>query len=540
MAKIQPTADITRATPRGRSSVARIGVVPQVVDEGYGGMGKALRNLAIEHEDNRNRYEYNKAKNDFLILKTKQDRAFDQDEDYKTFDNRYTGALNEGLGQIAGNISDLGLRNEFVSNSQVHIEQGRTRIGDLAWNKERDFERSAIGQQLVSLREVGLTDDMVVARDQVNDVLDSGVKMGWVKREEAGEMFRAWKNDTAIGRLEMMAPENRVEALKQPWAKELPGDTRAKLIRESEDSVVATKAIATVQKYLDDELDETVAREKMRKIGNTKLRKETERRWDYAYGKQQIADLEQQSEVSDNVLDFIKKGKTIDQYREKNSDKFDLLTPGQENNLYRAEAASVKGRREHNNQEVIKKLRTLRERGEYIELRRFFLDNFDELNKTNYDAWRKIAIDGETPDDVESLLTFQQQVAAKIKTKTDRPEMNTAMDKWYMDYQRRNQNKLPSDDEVSKAIDGFMMNIVLDKGFIWDTDSPLFKITDEEWSATWVSMDSSDWKQTAKESKDPKTLADTRGYFINKGYAPTRAEFIGVYQRLRNSRGTNR
>ncbi len=129
MARIPNPDSIARQPIDGVAPVTGLNV--RDVGAGFDMVAGALD----EQREKIDRSQLAKAESDFLVLKAKQDNAYDQDEDYRTIQERYQGQMEEGLGKIATTIENAQLRNEFVSRYRVSVVEGTERMADVAWNK---------------------------------------------------------------------------------------------------------------------------------------------------------------------------------------------------------------------------------------------------------------------------------------------------------------------------------------------------------------------------------------------------------------------
>jgi hypothetical protein len=288
MPKIPDASSISRSIASGQRSVRGIDTRSFAPIELAQSIGRMV--------DKRDKFETTKAETAFLTAKNTQDNAYDQDTDYGTIEERYSSEMDKSLGEISMGISNPAARAEFINRNQLRVGQGRERIKKVAFGKERDFERNHVNESLINLRELVVTgdpDDVNNARETVKGLINSAIEMGYYDNEEAGNIKRKWRSDSAVGRLNTMDPADRIEALKMAWAKDLPSDVRQKLHDQAEEATFAQKAVDTVDEYLLADLDRGEAMEKSGKIKDEKLRKEVERRFDYMHGKQQEFETEQ-------------------------------------------------------------------------------------------------------------------------------------------------------------------------------------------------------------------------------------------------------
>ena len=522
MVKIPSASNIPRAVASGQRQVTSIDTRNFAPTE----LAQALKGMV----DERDRYESSKAESDFLILKNKQDNAYDQDEDYKTIGERYTSSVDKGLAEVSMGITNPRVRAEFLQRNRLRIEQGKERMKGVAFGKEKDFERNSVNDSLNSLREMTLTgspEDVATARQTVNARLDSAVSMGYYTNEQAGKVKQQWKVDAAIGRLKMMAPKDRVEALKQPWSNDLPSDTRAVLTRDAEKASMAQQAVDTVDEYLLADMDRGEAMEKSGKIEDERLRKEVERRFDYMYGKQQEIETEERAEVFDEFYLPIRQGDiTVDDIP---ADKLSVLTPQQQNSLFNAQASSVGKSRTVSDRATIDTLHGLQQSGRYRELREYFMANTDKLNETSFNQWSKISQKGEMPVEIKSMLSTQQRMTAKLQNaqivdNTAKSKLSGAMDDWYMNYQFENQGKLPPDDQVDKQMDRLLLEF--DTTWWWGGTKPLFQMSDDEKQQVIGTI----------QEDDPELFKAIADAYYNRGVDPSPEIFLETYQNAKQQR----
>ena len=487
MAKIPDASRIQRVNPTGTARVVGI----DTRNSGFSEIGQALGKIA----DKRSRFEASKAETDFLMLKTKQDNAYDQDDDYATMDDRYTGGLTKSLGEIAANISDPQARADFTNRNKLRIEQGRGRIQDMAFGKEKDFERAGINEALTGLREIivtGSPEDVATARATAEARIDAAIDMGYYDNEEAAKVKKAWKADAAVGRLEMMEPENRLKALDLPFAKDLPSDVIAKLKRQGEEALLGEKSSANVDDYMKRDLSRGEMMLEASKITDDKLRKETERRADYMLKEQQQFITEERSEIYEEFYLPIRKGEIkIDDMP---VGQFEQLTPAQQNNLFSAQESSVGRVKQFSDRQVIDDLNGFKARGKFVEMREHFMAHSDQLNETDYKAWSQVSQKGDIPPEVESFFTdsniFKSKMAsAQITDKGEVEMLSSKFDKWYMGLQEpkivdgvKVDGKKPTDKEIYEKMDRLLMDAPTDIApWFWpDSTSKVFKLSDEQ------------------------------------------------------------
>lgn len=519
MPKIPSVTQLRREVPQGARPIATLDT--RGVGAPMAELGSVLEDIA----DKRLKYEVSKAETEFLIQKTKLDNSFDDDEDYGTIPERYESSVMESLSTLGSKISHPAARQAFMNKYKVSAAQGLERMRDLSRAKEKDYERGDITSRLEQIRESGLTGDIAEANATAKTLLDSAVSMGFYGAEEKAKLYSRFREDMAIGKLKMMKPENRTEALKQPWAKELPSDTRAELLRAAEEETLAGKAINIVDRVMDKGLDRDLAFEEFEKIRDPKLRAETERRFNYRFGQQRQAEVERQDAIMDQYYWDVREGnKTIDDIGE----DFYLLSPANQETLAKAQEIRHQGR-QYSDLDVIDNLNYLRHKKDFVSLREYYLNNASRLTSTDAKAWSKVSIEGAMPVEIKSLFTAQQMMREKLesvrlgKNKQARADLSNALNDWYQGYQEENQ-KLPTDAERDKKINDLL--IEYDTSWWWGGNKRRYEMTDD---------DMQDAIGRLKED-EPDLHSDTLEYFKRLNFTPTPGQFLDVFNSLKESR----
>lgn len=516
MPKIPDASSITRNIASGQRAVRGIDMRNFAPTE----LAQSISRMV----DKKDKFETTKAETDFLTIKNEQDNAYDQDTDYGTIESRYSTEMDKRLGEVSMGISNPAARAEFIRRNQLRISQGKERMKKVAFGKERDFERNYVNESLTKLREVavaGEPEDVNNARETVKGLIDSAIEMGYYSNEEAGKIKQQWRTDSAVGRLNTMDADTRIEALNMPWAKDLPSDVRQKLHDQAEEATFAQKAVDTVDEYLLADMDRGQAMLEAGKLPDERLRKEVERRFDYMYGKQKEFETEERSEIFDKYYLDVRQGEiTVDDIP---NDELRRLSPAQQNNLFSAQSSSVGRTRTVSDRATVDMLHGLQQTGKFRELREFFIANSNKLNETAFNTWSKVSRKGEMPVEVKSMLTTQQRMNAKLQNAeiTDnkaKSKLSGAMDDWYMNYQAENDGKLPTDDQTDKQMDRLLMQY--DTSWWWGGTKPIFEMSEDERRDMIGDL----------EDEEPDLFNAIKDAYTSRGVDPTPEQFLETYQ----------
>lgn len=347
----------------------------------------------------RDRDEIAKAKNKYLMLKTEQDHAYDDDEDFKTIEERYSKNMEEGLALASSGITDPGLRDAFLQEFEVDLAQGKQNIRTKAAAKERDKEVATINEEMEILREQGLKEDADFAfiNQAMHERLQAAADRNVISQEESQRISQKFTDDLALGKLKMMPADLRVEALKADWAKNLPSDTRVQLRREAQEELELGTAQSLAMKALDQGLDRMAARKSF-EGQKPEIIQRAMQEFNYLKESKRSDEIEVRSEAYTKLWEQMNpaygKGLPLQHLRTHPGWKpmWETLTKAERDNLYQIEQQKVAGGRQNSDRGVYLKLRALaknhnrseKDRSDYIE---YFLANSAALNNTDFQAF---------------------------------------------------------------------------------------------------------------------------------------------------------
>lgn len=244
-----PNVDrIDRALPSGQRPVVTADT------RAYGTLadvGREVQNTATVIKRNDDIDRRSKMDEADLIMATaleKEKHAYDQDSDYGTIGSRSEESMAAAL-ENAGQIVDQRDLSDWKTRQGLFVERTRNHIGKVAWVKERDDRRANFTEQSEMVREAALTanaDDLRNIMGAFDNRLESMVDSNYLTAQEAAKYKQTFQTDVSKGRLRMMEAEDRLAALDEPWAENIPADERAVIRREAEKEVAEFEAIDLV------------------------------------------------------------------------------------------------------------------------------------------------------------------------------------------------------------------------------------------------------------------------------------------------------
>lgn len=520
MARIPNALSIKRATPSGAQGVAR---APSVDVEGaFNQLGAVLKDQA----EDLSRHQMAKANVDFLVAKTEFDGAFVDDDDFATIPNRYEAGVSEKLGELAANIPDARLREEFVQHHRVGIARGVEDMRGLARGKQHDFERASTSEKLNDLNGIvakGTDEAAFDALDAKNLILDSAVESNLYSHEDRAKISRAWDQKSLALRVQGMTPEDQVDALKQPMFKKLDPAVRLQLETAAKEGVVQNRAFHIVDQEMQLGLDSKQAWAKHENITDLDLRRAVQRESDYRIAKKRRGDVEASSKFYEEYHLFVREeGLTVDNIKQNNPDQWVEMTPNQRNSLYAAEQASLTPERKYSDESTEHMLNNFLIQKDFVGLREFFLkdDTLDKLTRTDRVKWNKVTLEEVVPREVESILSIEKIIDVEMgipnsAAKRDRKNKVLEHIKVWHDAYQENEQKDPSDKEVEAELDRALFKF--DPG-VFSTEKYLFELEDDD------------------KLGDPDLFDDVAEMFTTLGVEPDRDQFHDAFRELKERR----
>jgi len=544
MTKIPDHLSLVKSSvPSGAMPIARM----RPVSTGLQELGAGLMADAGKMTDE----QVAKARADFLVLKAKQDSAYENDEDFETVQERYTEAVEGGLGEVAGTIGDASARNRFVDDMRPSVAVGIERAKDIAWGQKADYELGGLKERLNSLREAGLTgvggidpdtgetmDPITESASSANQMIDSAVANNYMSAESAAESKRLFRESLALGKIQMMPPEQRMDALKQKWASFIPSDRRAQLMREAEEHMYEEKAQTIVDEWAgDSEIDTGEFMDRLRKIGDKRLRDKIETEWHYQNGQNERVRLEEQRAFRDKYLSKVQLG----DMKQSQIPRFDwkAMDAPTKTAIINAERARASGKTklEFRLDHFEKRLKFEKAieagiPGAGTAMYNYFHKIAHEMNEKQQRAWAESSIDGDLPDQQKSTLTDQQYMNGRLSEKGDvelRREAILWAGDWRDKYVAANK-KEPSITERNKAFDDYVYREYKSGWWLFGSDKRMVEMDEDEQQDVLDDL----------QEENPHIYAVVDAHYRKKDIVPTPSERAGTFRQLQEHKGVSK
>jgi len=293
-----------------------------------------LTTTAATAVDNFDQYKQTQAEADFLLAESEMKRNIGKkgDDDYTTYDERYTTALQSKMNDLASGFINPVNSADFTQRMNQRIDTSRSEIQNLAWNREVDVNRADIATKTTAMKEAAITanspEDVQALTETFVNHLHNGAANQYMSEQEVQTQIEKWQQSVAAGRFKLMPEDVKGQALNSTWMKKLPATVQADLKEEWQNSKIKSESFAIVDRLPD---DPTAALSVLGKIKNTKLREAAESRWNFVSAQRQKVETMSELESFEKYGYSVANGETdVATIQENDPDAWTLM--GDENN----------------------------------------------------------------------------------------------------------------------------------------------------------------------------------------------------------------
>ena len=379
-------ATILGPKPGNRVAIAPNSSVRRPDSFGSGQAVEIVKGLVSDQLKDATESEYAKAKAAFQVYKIEQEQKFARDPEIESVPDRFTASLQEGTAKAASMISDPELRDRFLTEVQPSVAEGVARIGEITFKRKADVEIATANETTKIMIDNAISGgDIIYSMDAIETLHNDLASRGVITHQAAQRSIVETKVAIATGRLKTMSPESQLEALKEPWVKELPLDVRTELKRSAEEKLLDDQARRQAASLDDYDLEEAL--QKLDSITDTKLYDRARQRLLQRRNDFEVVRQEKQKRLYEEIFPNIYFGNfTLDDLT---IEEQQTLTPAQLSNLQAAEKRAIKKAAgeyvpEFSDPATAAKLREFIAKGSLVQAKKFFSENFSKLNDRDF------------------------------------------------------------------------------------------------------------------------------------------------------------
>lgn len=179
-------------------------------------MGKRMSDAADDGFAQQDRFEYERAKAHVLTASIEAESALDEDNDFQTYEQRYSARLNQAQQEAMKLIPDARLREQFQLDMGVMTARGMATVKAKRRAKEKDFGRATLVEQLERNRTAALGGSDADSLDLLGnaaELIGAAAQRGYLGAEEAAQTRMKFVESYATDRIQMRPLEEQIRLL---------------------------------------------------------------------------------------------------------------------------------------------------------------------------------------------------------------------------------------------------------------------------------------------------------------------------------------
>lgn len=519
MATIPDVRSIPRSVTSGEQSISTVRNAG-AIGQGMQAIGQGIGQIV----DADTRYQTARASNALLISKTELDNDEFEGVEYGEITKQYQDRYKASREDISSKITNPLARRAFNEKADLLEADGMARASNMARKRELDVERANIQGDLLKLREAGLNGDLIGTLDAAKETLDIATEKGYYTEQEALKVYESWKNDAAVGKLEMMEPEDRLTALKQPWANNLPSDVKAKIERTGKAEKIKQDATLLAESSIARGMSRLEYQEQVNTITDIKQREEARSVGNTMYDRQERNLNEAQGQAYEDIAARIDiDGEDYDDIVKADEASIRALTPAQRSNLRKISEERFNPRT-NSDPDMLIELSAAATTNDWAEYNRLIKDESSRLSPSDRVKFTVKGFESQIPAEAQSKLTNIQAITSALsfmditgkKATPIKNRLIREVDQWRIREIERT-GKEPTNNDRDKYIDTLMLS--RDRGF-FDTEKPMFEREPIEQVAI-------------IQEQEPDMFETIKAHFAKRGIDPTDQQIIDAYSRVR-------
>lgn len=180
--------------------------------------GATVAQAGLDMLERRDKLAYAAAKSKLLQEDMRIRQELEADPDFETYGERYEKAMSAARDAA---IKDMGanfFRNELAIDAGNIMTAGAMNVSGMAQQRRADRGVATLNEVLDGNRSAALTAQDEATRaaliDAANDAIDGAVASGFISETKAGDLRRGFAESYALGQVQMMPPQSRLNALR--------------------------------------------------------------------------------------------------------------------------------------------------------------------------------------------------------------------------------------------------------------------------------------------------------------------------------------
>lgn len=291
----------------------------EIVARAVGQFGQVVGQAANQIQEREDQFAFAQAKSSLLQADVDARRSLENDQDWATYEKRYTDSMSKAREKAAGMIRGNRDRALFDMDAKLDFERGVGEIRNVAKRKEIDWGRASLDGMLQSNRTAALN-----AKDEptraalilaTQEAIGGAKAKGYLSEQEATNQQQVWTANYAEGFVGMQPAAERIKLLSKPKgtvADLIAPDKRAALLEaaknEDRDLTVRRESQAQEDAIVAKLGTGPAALKAARDIEDPEVRDSTVNRIKVRQAEEKQAEFDTREALSEEALAFLNEG----------------------------------------------------------------------------------------------------------------------------------------------------------------------------------------------------------------------------------------
>lgn len=192
----------------------------QIVDQAAGQLAQTVAGVGRELQDRQSNLEQMQARSALLVSDIQTRQSFENDPDWKTYQQRYQDRMKSVLDSTAQTISDPRARAAFTASANIDLARGSAAVAEQAQRKRIDVGHANTVTSLDALRSSSLeaTDGTTraAAVGAAHQLIDASVLNGDLTAEQGATLKKQWTASYSQGAVQMLPFAKQIDLLSKP------------------------------------------------------------------------------------------------------------------------------------------------------------------------------------------------------------------------------------------------------------------------------------------------------------------------------------
>jgi len=443
-----------------RSQVVR----PQIDTSGQQRLARTVQQVSSNMNERLDQSSLQKAKIHFQRKKLEADTAFDQDQDFETYQQRYDEMLTKAADESSKLVRNPRMQEMFKQEISLYKDEGSANIRRKAFVKEIERGVADLDESITLARENYLRAsnpaDREFARESIMEAIDFAEASSYVDSAKAQSLRKSAAIDLAIASIDIEPPENQVKLLKENKGiiDLIPMDKRLEMIKVAENKAQTSMALTLANGISAAGGDAKQRLDEANKIGDVKLREQVKQQIEVDLSREKRAKAEAQYNAYDTLKKNVIAGQSSLEVSKENPALWESMSADQQAAIRSMDSSKSKSS-DLNTYNTLNQLAAKDRNQAYM----YFMENASKLSESDIRKWSdRLA----KPEELDGYLSNSQRldtamfkIGVKKKDTEDYKLAQEQLDSDVIEFQKEKGRK-PNAEELDKIINGITDKVV--------------------------------------------------------------------------------